>query len=204
MHPPQARSSFELGGTAANLPSRRMQIDPQIAKALGFPKPEYMIAERERRWLCQEVPRNQVVQTETITDLYVSGSRLRLREARPIDGGAPMLRLSRKADIDIHTRLVTSIYLPEDEFAILAATLPGIRIKKTRYRLLSPPGVMMLVDEFLGDLAGLVMAEAEFKTPELLAAFPMPEFAVREVTEDPRFTGGYLSANGLPKDFAAD
>lgn len=177
-----------------------MDIDPQIAKALGFPKPEYVAVERERRWLCHAVPHQQVVQTEAIIDLYVTGARLRLREARPV-GGTPMLRLSRKADVDLHTRLITSIYLPENEFTLLAASLPGARIKKVRYRLQSPPGVMILIDEFQGELAGLVMAEAEFESPDLLAGFPMPDFAFREVTDDPHFTGGYLSANGLPKGF---
>jgi CYTH domain-containing protein len=177
-----------------------MDIDRQTAKALGFPKPEYMSVELERRWLCREVARGQVFRTEAITDLYVTGARLRLREARPTDGGAPMLRLSRKADVDPHTRLITSIYLPEEEFAILAAALPGTRIKKFRHRLHSLPGVAMLVDEFQGNLAGLVMAEAEFKTRDLLTAFPNPNFAVREVTDDPRFSGGNLAKYGLPRD----
>jgi CYTH domain-containing protein len=177
-----------------------MDIDRQTARALGFPKPEYMSIERERRWLCREVPRQQVVRTEAITDLYVTGARLRLREARPLDGGAPMLRLSRKADVDPHTRLITSIYLPEEEFAILAAALPGTRIKKLRHRLHSVAGVAMLVDEFQGELDGLIMAEAEFKTRDVLAAFPTPNFAVREVTHDPRFSGGNLVKYGLPKD----
>ena len=176
-----------------------MDIDRQIASALGFPKPEYVSIERERRWLCREVPRERVLRTEAIMDLYVTGTRLRLREARPIDGGAPMLRLSRKADVDTHTRLITSIYLPEDEFAVLAASLTGVRITKLRHRLHRLPGVAMLVDEFQGGLDGLIIAEAEFKTPDQLAAFPMPDFAVREVTDDPRFTGGYVARNGLPK-----
>jgi len=175
-----------------------MDIGQPIATALGFPKPEYVSVERERRWLSRQAPRDRVVQTEAITDLYVSGTRLRLREARPIDGGTPMLRLSRKADIDAHTRLITSIYLPEEEFAVLAISLPGVRIKKLRHRLQSPPGVMMLVDEFQDELDGLILAEAAFETPDLLAAFPMPDFAFREVTDDPRFTGGHLAENGLP------
>jgi CYTH domain-containing protein len=58
----------------------------------------------------------------------------------------------------------------------------------------------MLVDEFQGDLEGLIMAEAEFKTHDSLAAFPNPKFAVREVTHDPRFSGGNLARYGLPKD----
>ncbi len=177
-----------------------MDIDQQIATALGFPKPEYISVERERRWLCRQVPRERVVQTEAITNLYVTGTRLRLREARPIDGGAPMLRLSRKADVDPHTRLVTSIYLPEEEFAVLAASLPGVRVKKLRHRLHRLADVVMLIDEFRGKLDGLIMAEAEFETPDLLVAFPMPDFAMREVTHDQRFTGGYLVKNGPPKD----
>jgi CYTH domain-containing protein len=176
-----------------------MEVDPKRAAALGFPKAHYTVVERDRRWLCNEVPRERIVGTEAITDLYVTGSRLRLREARPIDGSEPRLRLTRKADVDRHTRLVTSIYLPEGEFAILAASLSGVRIKKLRHRLHSPiPGVLMAVDEFQADLDGLILAEAEFETDDLLAAFPLPNFAVRDVTDDPRFTGIYLAENGLP------
>lgn len=57
----------------------------------------------------------------------------------------------------------------------------------------------MSVDEFQGELAGLIMAEAEFDTPEQLASFPTPDFAEREVTTDPRYTGGHLAKHGRPK-----
>jgi CYTH domain-containing protein len=175
-----------------------MEISPEIATALGFPKARYTSVERERRWICRELPVGDILRTEAITDIYVAGARLRLREARPTDGGPPMLRLSRKADVDVHTRLITSIYLPEEEFAVLAASLAGVRIKKLRHRLKAPAGVAMCVDVFQGNLAGLLLAEAEFDTAEALAAFPTPEFAEREVTDDPRFTGGHLASHGLP------
>ncbi len=176
-----------------------MEIDQNIAAALGFPKPHYTSVERERRWLCRQVPREHIVRPEAITDLYVTGSRLRLREARPSDGAAPMLRISRKADADIHTRLISSIYLPEEEYALLAASLRGVRIKKLRHRLRSPiPGVRMAIDEFQAELSGLILAEAEFETDALLASFPIPAFSVREVTDDPRFTGAALAQSGLP------
>ena len=58
----------------------------------------------------------------------------------------------------------------------------------------------LAVDEFQGDLEGLLLAEAEFDTEERLAAFPMPDFALREVTDDPRYTGSHLVRYGLPKD----
>jgi CYTH domain-containing protein len=176
-----------------------MDIDPRSAASLGFPKLEYVAIERERRWLCRAVPRERVVRTEAITDLYVTGTRLRLREARPTDGGAPLLRLSRKGDVDARTRLITSIYLPEAEFAVLAAALAGARISKLRHRFRSVPGMMMMVDEFQGRLGGLFLVEADFSTLELMADFPVPDFAVREVTEDSRFTGFSLAINGLPE-----
>ena len=176
-------------------------MDPQIAARLGFPTPAYTGIERERRWLCREVPHDLVRRVEAITDLYVDGTRLRLREARPTDGSAPSLRLSKKADVDQHTRLVTSIYLSEAEFAVLAASLPGARIRKLRHRLHSPPGTTLLVDAFQDALAGLFIAEAEFTSEEALAAFQPPGFAICEVTDDPRFTGGHLVRDGLPDDW---
>lgn len=63
-----------------------MDIDPAIAAALGFPKVKYAWVERERRWLCRDVPLDRVIEAEAITDLYVTGTRLRLREAIPLDG----------------------------------------------------------------------------------------------------------------------
>ena len=178
-----------------------MDIDQQIAATLGFPKPAFRAHERERRWLCREVPRERVRRTETITDLYVAGTQLRLREARPLGSGPAKLRLSRKADVDHRNRLITSIYLPEEEFAVLARSLPGARITKLRHTLQSAEEVALHVDEFCGALAGLILVEAEFNTSALLTAFPMPDFALREVTDDPRFAGGWLVVNGLPKDF---
>ena len=177
-----------------------MEIDPETAKALGFPKPAFTVVEHERRWLCRDVPYEMVIRSERIVDLYVTGSRLRLREARPIEGGPARLRLSRKGDIDQRTRLVTSIYLPEEEFAILSASLPGRRLRKLRHTLESPSGVVLSVDQFHGELDGLIMLEAEFSSAGLMATFPAPVFASREVTDDARYAGGHLVRYGLPDD----
>ncbi|WP_395712230.1 hypothetical protein [Reyranella sp.] len=178
-----------------------MAFDQKIAQALGFPKAAYTQVERERRWLSRPAPHELIERSELITDLYVTGTRLRLREARLADGSAARLRLSRKADIDARTRLITSIYLPEDEFAVLAATLPGIRIVKRRHRLESPPGTLLSLDVFQGALAGLVLLEAEFTSDDLMTGFAAPDFALAEVTDDVRYGGGALAADGLPADF---
>jgi CYTH domain-containing protein len=178
---------------------RPLEIDPETAAALGWPKAKYAWVERERRWLCREVPWAQVITTETITDLYVAGTRLRLREAIPQGGGAPMRRLSRKADASPAVRLLTSIYLSPEEFSLLS-DLPGQLLRKTRHRLAAVEGAAQVcVDVFEGPLEGLILAEAEFDDMEALAAFRAPEFALREVTEDVRYSGGVLVAKGLPQ-----
>ncbi len=173
-------------------------IDAATAAALGWPKLKYAWVERERRWLCDALPEGLNGTAEAITDLYVTGTRLRLREAVPLDSGPTQRRLGRKADVDAFTRLLTSIYLAPEEFALLSG-LPGRIIKKTRHHFETAGGVIMAIDVFEDPLAGLIMAEAEFDTAEALAAFTPPAFVGREVTEDSAYTGGALVEHGLPK-----
>lgn len=175
-----------------------MEIDPERAAALGWPKLKYAWIERERRWLCRRIPLERVARSETISDLYVTGTRLRLREAVPTDGGTPMRRLGRKADVEPSVRLLTSIYLAPEEYSLLAA-LPGKVLRKTRHYLGRVNGAEMSVDAFEGPLEGLFLAEAEFDDMESMARFPMPDFAVREVTQDIRYSGGELVTKGLPE-----
>lgn len=174
-----------------------MDIDPALARGLGFPKLKYAQVERERRWLCRTLPSERIVRADAITDLYLDGGGLRLREVRALDGGAVTRKLGRKGDVDPETRLVTSIYLSAAEFDLFAG-LPGQRLRKVRHHLAPVGGVAYGVDVFEGELAGLILAETEFATAEALAACPGPDFAVREVTRDLRYAGGWLAAHGLP------
>jgi len=136
-------------------------VDPATAAALGWPKPKYAWVERERRWLCHHVPADRIVRSETIVDLYVTGTQLRLREATPIGGGETMRRLGRKADVSASTRLLTSIYLAPEEFRLLSH-LPGTVLRKTRHYLGNFGGGELSVDRFEGALSGLIMAEGDF------------------------------------------
>jgi CYTH domain-containing protein len=167
------------------------------AATLGFPKLKYAFVERERRWLCSHIPMDRVMKVEAITDLYVTGTQLRLRRADPADGGPPAMRLARKVDMDAETRLITSLYLAPEEFALLA-DLPGRVLKKVRYGLKPVDGATLSIDKFDGPLEGLLMGEAEFETAEAQACFPLPDYATREVTHDLRYTGGRLVVEGLP------
>lgn len=174
-----------------------MGTNEQHAATLGFLKPDkYAATERERRWLCAALPDLPALRAEAIEDLYIDGSRLRLRWAAPVGGGDPILRLSKKADLAPDRRLITTLYLTPAEFALFA-DLPGRLLRKTRCNY-AADGATLSVDRFEGPLEGLLLAEAEFADDAAMAAFPDPDFAVREVTRDFRYTGGELVRAGVP------
>ena len=175
-----------------------LEIDQATAAALGWPKAKYAWVERERRWLCHTLPLARVLRSERITDLYVTDTQLRLREAVPLAGGATMRRLGRKADVEPSVRLLTSIYLSDREFELLSS-LPGKVLTKTRHYVGKIDGVEVSVDEFSGDLVGLIMAEAEFDDMQTMSSYSMPDFASVEVTDDIRYTGGELAKMGFPR-----
>lgn len=175
-----------------------MEIDDRLAARLGFPKTKYLAIERERRWLCRALPPLPVTLTEVVTDLYVTGARLRLREMRATDNHPPVFKLTRKIDAAPDTRLITTMYLQEAEYKELAAILPGVRLRKIRHRMQLSQSVVMAVDEFEGALAGLILAEIEFADDAAMAAFATPDFALREVTKDERYNSWSLVTNGRP------
>jgi len=185
----------------ASTMSNTATIDPSIAAQLGFPKLRYVLVEHERRWLCSTIPTELVRETVEITDLYVDGSNLRLREERFLSGSPPMLRLSRKVDVDASTRLISSIYLQPHEFALLKGALMGKTLRKRRHRLASSDGVVLAVDEFDGPLAGLMTLEAEFSSVDAMRRFEAPWYTGVEVTENAGFGGGGLVTSGIPADF---
>ena len=174
-----------------------MNIDALEAASLGWPKTKYASLERERRWLCARVPTELVGTSSSITDIYISGSQLRLREIYNHATGEVELKLTRKADLSPSKRIITTIYLSRDEFCLLSV-LPGNRVEKTRNLVSDVDGIVLALDQFNGVLSGLLLAEAEFATDDEMDAYRAPGFLGREVTGDRRFTGGVLARAGRP------
>jgi CYTH domain-containing protein len=154
---------------------------------------KYARVERERRWLMEHPPEPATAAAEVeVTDIYFEGTRLRLRRMVDRRSHAPTIyKLTQKVPATATTGLVTNTYLSEAEYELLSE-LQGHRLQKIRYSI--PP---FGVDVFLPPYEGLVLAEAEFETDEAMAAATAPDGAVREVTDDVRYTGGYLAVHGL-------
>ena len=151
---------------------------------------KYARAELERRFLLARAPEGPCVRRSAITDLYVTGTRLRLRRA--VETTASGSTISRKFTQKIPAPsgapgLITTMYLDEAEHSVLSG-LPGSGLTKTRYSV--PP---FGVDVFSGNLAGLLMAEVEFENAEEGKHFQVPADVIAEVTADPRLSGGRLA-----------
>jgi CYTH domain-containing protein len=157
---------------------------------------KYARFERERRFLLPAPPAalDPARGFQRFSDLYLDGTRLRLREVRAPDGAIVERKLNQKLpDPEGHTsrRIITSLYLDAAEYALLSG-LPGRPLEKRRHPF-AFAGRSFGVDVFEGPLAGLVLAEVELDSDAELAALRLPPFARCEVTALPLFTGGALA-----------
>lgn len=156
---------------------------------------KYAQFELERRWLLASLPEalQNSQEYQLIEDRYLSGTPLRLRRMSDANGQVTALKLTQKyqaADQTAYATTITNFYLDEASYTLLE-TLPARVLLKRRYKL-RDGRFSFSIDQFLGNLTGLVLAEIEQPDIASLLAIPTPTFARREVTEDPRFTGGEL------------
>jgi CYTH domain-containing protein len=73
----------------------------------------------------------------------------------------------------------------------------GRRVQKTR-RMMRVEGLEVSVDEYVGELAGLVVAEVEFDDEQASREFMPPAWFGREVTGEPGYANRSLSVDGRP------
>ncbi|HSD45780.1 MAG TPA: hypothetical protein VLB87_04125 [Pyrinomonadaceae bacterium] len=159
------------------------------------PESKYARVERERRYLLPDLPEGLTRADPhlQITDNYITGTRLRLRKVREPRTNKWTVKFTQKFapnPDDLSRTIITNTYLNALEAETLSV-FNSNEIRKNRYYF-EFEGRRFSVDMFLGDLFGLVLAEAVFDTDEEMEGFAKPAFALADVTDDPVFTGGRL------------
>jgi len=152
--------------------------------------PKYAHWVAERRFLVDpaNMPRLDESGVRRIEDLYIEGGRLRLRRITHLANGEQEFKLAKKyAPDNPLIGPMTNLYLNADEYAVMAK-LPGERISKRRYKVGA-----FVVDVFEGPHEGLVTAECEATNRMAAMAVDIPDWCVREVTDDLIYTGGELA-----------
>lgn len=148
---------------------------------------KYAVVERERRFVLARLPAG-VTATNEITDRYISGTRLRLREVREVDG-AVTYKLGHKVRLTAGPREIacTNVYLDEEEWSVLAA-LPARTLRKRRH-LVIRDGWRLAIDEHED---GTLVAEIDDGDGPSRPPPPWLD-AMREVTHDESWTGAALA-----------
>lgn len=159
----------------------------------------YAQIERERRFLLAALPAALAGSSDyhLIVDRYLPDSALRLRRMETADGAPVSYKLARKwrtPEMKPEETAITNLYLTEAEYELLAR-LPGATLRKRRYPLLHD-GIYFSIDRFEGPLDGLILAEMHLELgPGAVDPCPLPG-CVREVTDEPAFSGGQLARLG--------
>ncbi len=160
-----------------------------------LPQSKYARIERERRYLLRDLPGGLTRASPhvQITDNYITGTRLRLRKVRDPLKNKWIVKFTQKFapdPADLSRTLITNAYLNAQEYAVLSI-FEANEVRKNRYPF-EWESRKFMIDMFLGDLFGLILAEVAFETDEELDSFPTPPFAVSDVTNREMFTGGKL------------
>lgn len=119
------------------------------------------------------------------------GSEVRIRQI----GEDTVLTVKRGGG---RTRLEEEVAISADAFARLWPLTQGRRVEKVRHVLPAGDALVLELDVYEGDLAGLVVAEVEFATEAAADAWVAPPWLGAEVTDDERYKNHRLAVDGAP------
>jgi adenylate cyclase len=95
-------------------------------------------------------------------------------------------------------RLEEEIELDDRQAEALWPLTEGRRLEKVRRRV-ELDGLLLEVDQYGGDLAGLMVAEVEFPDDAAAVRWSPPSWLGREVTDDPAYKNRSLACKGIPR-----
>jgi CYTH domain-containing protein len=154
-----------------------------------------MATEIERKFLLDELPATlRLARGQAIKQGYLAldgDTEVRLRT-----GSQPPRLTIKSGRGEVRTEVELDVGGPDAQ--ALWALTAGRRVEKTR-RVLRIDGAEAEVDEYGGDLEGLVVVEVEFADEQASRAFTPPAWFGRELTGEPGYANRSLACDGLPQ-----
>jgi adenylate cyclase len=154
--------------------------------------------EIERKFLVDEPPPDLGAHPSSALEqgylaIHADGTEARIRRrdgksVLTVKSGGGLVRVEEELPID------------DAVFERLWPLTDGRRIEKVRHLIpAGPPGLVIELDVYGGDLAGLSVAEIEFESEEDARAFVPPAWLGPDVTGDARFKNQRLAVDGRPE-----
>ena len=140
--------------------------------------PKYSAMEIERRWLVDlsRVGDLDPGSSRRIEDLYIEGSRLRLRKVTEPDGRCVFKFGKKYGKLSTASEPVTNLYLTEEEHDRLSR-LPGSATLKRRYAVAG--GVLDIYER-----SDVAVFEIEFDDEASAWSYRPPHFVTQEITSE--------------------
>ena len=133
--------------------------------------------------------------SQKLTQVYIAKGHATVRIR--ISDDKAWLTIKGKAPEGSFSRLECEYNIPVDEAKLMINQLAlDPPIEKTRYTL-DYEGFEWTIDVFEGSNKGLVLSEIELESEDV--QFPLPEWAVQDVTFDHRFANSALISHPWPK-----
>jgi CYTH domain-containing protein len=158
---------------------------------------KYACLEVECRYLLNKIPEDLPDDPKgkgwLITDRYFPNTRLRLRQMESLSGKENIYKLTQKYRSETqnpYEATITNLYLTEAEYHHLEA-LDAKILKKRRYPYIVQ-NHSFSIDVFEGRHQGLILAELELENKTEADELVFPSFVLKDVTDDPFFSGGNL------------
>lgn len=140
------------------------------------------------QWAALEKPLPRLIRQGYLMISPERNIRVRLKEGKAT--------LTIKGPLKGATRAEFEYQVPEEDALELLDHYCISELFKNRY-VIPHGGFDWEVDEFLGNNAGLVLAEIEL--PDETTSFELPSWVGKEVTRDGRYYNPYLSQNRFPE-----
>jgi CYTH domain-containing protein len=156
---------------------------------------KYACLEVECRFWLSQIPDDLLDNPQgwRITDHYFLNTRLRLRHMQSLSGDENIYKLTQKYRSETqnaYETTITNIYLTQDEYHYFESLEAKI-LQKKRYPY-TLQNYSLSIDVFEGRQQGLILAEMELDKRAGVNELALPSFVLKDVTEDPFFTGGNL------------
>lgn len=135
---------------------------------------------------------NSIKEVKYLTDKYLAGTSLRLRKV--VKKAEIQYKLTqKKAEIPLRkgVKKITTIYLANTEYEKFLE-LAGHTIEKTR-KVIEVNSIRIAIDEMLYKKEKIYIAEVEFETEIEMNAYLLPINYLKEVTNDPEYSGFELA-----------
>lgn len=148
--------------------------------------------EIERKFLVELIPENyQEYPVHFLEQAYLCRQPVVRVRKEAQDGNAEYI-LTYKSE-GLMVREEYNMPLNKESYEHLKAKADGRVITKKRYQIPSENGLIIELDVFEGELAGLLLAEVEFPDEETAQKWQPPEWFGREVTYEKTFHNSNLS-----------